>query len=61
MIAAQNNKITAQNNALKTNYIKEKIDNTLKNSMRRLCGDRDETVNHIIIEYSKVPPKEYKA
>ena len=26
-----------------------------------LCGDRDETINHIISEYSKLTQKEYKA
>ena len=27
----------------------------------RLCGDRDETINHIISECSKLTQKEYKA
>ena len=25
-----------------------------------LCGDRDQTINHMIIEVSKLPQKEYK-
>ena len=29
--------------------------------MCRLCGDRDETINHIISECSKLAQKEYKA
>ncbi|MUZ80509.1 hypothetical protein GLN52_23935 [Shigella flexneri] len=51
---------TAQNNAIRTNYIKAKIDKTQENSKCRLCGQRDETVNHIISECSKLAPKEYK-
>ena len=30
------------------------------NSKCRLCGDRDETINHIISKCSKLAPKEYK-
>ena len=33
--------IAAQDNAVRTNHIKAKIDKY------RLCGDRDETINHI--------------
>ena len=29
--------------------------------MCRLCGDRDETVNHIVSECSKIAQKEYKS
>ena len=35
--------IAAQNNAIKTNYIKAKIDNKQQNIDCRLCGERDET------------------
>ena len=38
--------IAAQNNAIRTDYIKAKRYNT-QNSKFRLCGVRDETVNHI--------------
>ena len=31
-----------------------------QNSKCRLCGDRDETINHIISKCSKLPQKEYK-
>ena len=31
-----------------------------QNSSCRLCGDRDETINHIISECSKLAQKEYK-
>ena len=49
--------IAAQNNAIKTNYIKAKIDDARQN---RLYGDRDEAINHIICECSKLAQKEYK-
>ena len=34
--------------------------NWIINSKCRLCGDRDENTNHIISEFSKLAPKEYK-
>ena len=40
---------------------KKRIDKTKQNSKCRLCGDRNETINHIISEYSKLAQKEYKA
>ena len=52
--------IAAQNNAVRTNHIKARIDKTQQNSKCRLCGDRDETINHIISEFSKLAQKEYK-
>ena len=52
--------IAAQNNAIRSNYIKAKIDNTLKNSESTSCSDRDETVNHIISKCSILAQKEFK-
>ena len=52
--------IVVQNNAIRTNHIKARIDKTQQNSKCRLCGDRDETTNHIISESSKLAQKEYK-
>ena len=52
--------ITAQNNTIKTNHIKARIDKTQQNSRCRLCGERDEIINHIISEYSKFAQNEYK-
>ena len=43
------------------NYIKAKIDHTQRNSKCWLCGDRDETDNHIIRESSKLAQTEYKS
>ena len=46
--------IAAQNNAIRTNYIKARTDKTQQNSKCRLFGNRDETINHIISECSKL-------
>ena len=53
--------IATQDNAKRTNHIKARIDKTQQNSKCRLCSDRDETINHIISECSKLAQKEYKA
>ena len=53
--------MAAQNSAIRTNHINTRIDKTQQNSKCRLCGDRDETINHIISECSKLAHKEYKA
>ena len=41
-------RIAAQDNAIRTNHIKPRIDKMQQNSKCRLCGDRDEIINHII-------------
>ena len=51
----------AQDNAIRTNHIKARIDKTQKNIKCRLCGDRDETINHIISECRKLAQRKYKA
>ena len=53
--------MAAQNSTIRTNHTKARIDKTQQNSKCRLCGDRDETINHIISECSKLTLKEYKA
>ena len=52
--------MAAQNNAVRTNHIKARKDKMQQNSKCRLCGDRDETINHIISECSKLAQKEFK-
>ncbi len=52
--------IAAQNNAIRTNHITARIDKMERNSKYRLCGDRDETINHIISECNKFALKTYK-
>ena len=49
--------IAAQNNAIRTNYSKAKINNMWQNSKSRLYGERDETFNHIISKCSKSAQK----
>ena len=49
--------IAAQNNAIRTNQIKARIDKMQQNSKCSLCGDWDEMINHIYISYKgkKIP------
>ena len=51
--------IATQNNSIRTDYIKARIDKTQQNSKCRLCGNRDEMIHHIISECSKLTQKEY--
>ena len=48
--------IAAQDNAIRTNHIKARMDKTQQISKCRLCGDRD-----VISKCSKLAQKEYKA
>ena len=50
--------IAAQDNAIKTNHIKARIDKTQQNRKCTLCSD--ETINHIISKCNKLAQKEYK-
>ena len=59
-IKTESFQIAAQNNAIRTNHIKAKLDKTQQNSRYRLCGDIDEITNHIISECSKLWQKEYE-
>ena len=52
--------ITAQNNTIRINCVYAKIGKTQQNSKCRLCGDRDETINHIKSKSRKLAPKKYK-
>ena len=52
--------MAVQDSAIRTNHIKARIDKTQQNSKCRLCGDRDQIINHIISEGSKLARKEYK-
>ena len=52
--------IATQNNGIRTNHIKARIDMMQQNSKCRLCGDRDKTINYIISKCSKLAQKEYK-
>ena len=50
--------IAAQNNAIRANNIKAIIYKTQQNSKCKLFGDRDEMINHIISECSKLAQKD---
>ena len=52
--------IAAQNNAIRTNHVKARIDKMQQNPRCRLCGDSDETINHIISECCKLTQEKYK-
>ena len=52
--------LAAQDQALRTNVIKAKIDKSQEISLCRLCGKWDETVSHIVSECEKLAQKEYK-
>ena len=49
--------MAAQNNAIKTNYVKAKIDYTPQNGKCRLCGDKNETIYHKISECNELVQK----
>ena len=50
----------AQEQAIRTNYIKYHIDKTRDSSMCRLCGKKGESVQHIASGCEKLAQKEYK-
>ena len=49
-----------QEQALRTNYLKFHIDKTANSPLCRICGNKGETVQHIICECEKLAQKEYK-
>ena len=53
--------IAAQDQALRTNWIKKNIDKQDISEKCRMCGERDESVSHIVAECSKLAQTEYKA
>ena len=52
--------IAAQNNTIRTNDVKARIDKMQQNIRWRLCDNRDKTINHKISEYSKLVQRGYK-
>ena len=50
----------AQDQALRTNSIKNRIDKEDVSPMCRLCAEREETVSHIVAECKKLAQREYK-
>ena len=52
--------LAAQDQALRTNAIKAKIDKTSTNSKCRLCKVKEETVDHLVSSCSKIAQTDYK-
>ena len=52
--------IAAQDQALRTNYRKARIEHSRESALCRMCKTKDETVTHIISECSKMAQTEYK-
>ena len=50
----------AQEQVLRTNYTRNKIDKTLANPLSRIYGERGETVQHIICERKNLVQRECK-
>ena len=50
--------LVAQEQAIRTNLIKAKIDKTQEDSRYRMCGMVDETIYHLISELSRMAQKE---
>ena len=49
-----------QEQSMGTNYIKYNIDKTAESPLCRMCGTRNESKSHIVIECDKLAQKEYK-
>ena len=50
----------AQEQVLRTNWIRKNIDDQEVSEIHRMCGERDESVTHLIAECKKLDQKEYK-
>ena len=52
--------MTAQNQSIRTNLFKAKIDKSQGDSLCRVCRKVDESIDHIVSGCSKLAQKEYK-
>ena len=52
--------VAAQNQSIRTNLVKAKIDKSQGDSLCRLCRNVDESIDHIVSDFSKLAQKEYK-
>ena len=53
-------KCSAQEQEIRTNYVKYYIDKSVDSSSCRMCGETGETISHIVCQCSKLAKKEYK-
>ena len=52
--------VAAQNQSIRTNLVKAKIDKSQGHSLCRKCRKVDESIDHIVSGSSKLAQKEYK-
>ena len=52
--------IAAQDQAIRTNYIKTMVDKSQNDPKFRICKQNNETISHIVSSFSKLAQKEYK-
>ena len=52
--------MAAQDQALRTNAIRAKIDKTTEDSQCRLCKEKEESVDHLVSSCSKIAQTDYK-
>ena len=52
--------VAAQNQSIRTNSVKTKIDKSQKDMLCRPCKKADESIDHPISGCGKLPQKEYK-
>ena len=52
--------VAAQNQSIRTNLVKAKIDKSQGDSLCRVCRKVDESIDHIVSVCSKLKQKEYK-
>ena len=52
--------VAAQNQSIRTNLVKAKIDKSQKDTLCRLCKKADESIDHVVIGCSKLARKQYK-
>ena len=51
---------SAQEQSLRTNYTKHYIDKVSDTPLCRMCGEKGETISHLVSECSKLAQREYK-
>ena len=51
---------SAQEQAIRTNYVKYHIDKNVDSPSCRMCGETGETISHIVRKCSKLTQEEYK-
>ena len=50
----------AQEEAIRTNFVKHRIDKTSESPLCRLCGKKGESLQHLVTRLEKLAQREYK-